>query len=180
MRNEVLKKGFLFYALSTIAMALLMMNFIKSSSVLELMDFEGWIFLIVSCISHASQLALVPFLVFAILVGIRLPRVATVVQAIVTALLIILLYLDSQVYALYHFHINGFVLNMVFGGGMTSKLFMNVREKRSLCYDIGSSYQGGKGILTVGAGMDCDQIQTVEDEVLCQLEQCRRGIITPQ
>lgn len=122
MRNEVLKKGFLFYALSTIAMALLMMNFIKSSSVLELMDFEGWIFLIVSCISHASQLALVPFLVFAILVGIRLPRVATVVQAIVTALLIILLYLDSQVYALYHFHINGFVLNMVFGEG-ASEIF---------------------------------------------------------
>lgn len=72
------------------------------------------------------------------------------------------------------------VLNMAFGGGMTSKLFMNVREKRSLCYDIGSAYQGGKGILTVGAGMDCNQIQTVEDEVLCQLEQCRRGNITPQ
>lgn len=72
------------------------------------------------------------------------------------------------------------VLNMVFGGGMTSKLFMNVREKRSLCYDIGSSYQGGKGILTVGAGMDSGQLQTVEDEILCQLEQCRQGNITPQ
>ena len=71
------------------------------------------------------------------------------------------------------------VLNTVFGGGMTSKLFMNVREKLSLCYDIGSSYQGSKGILTVGAGMDCHQLQRVEDEILCQLEQCRRGNITP-
>lgn len=72
------------------------------------------------------------------------------------------------------------VLNTVFGGGMTSKLFMNVREKMSLCYDIGSSYQGGKGILTVGAGMDCHMAETVEKEVLCQLDQCRRGEITPQ
>ena len=72
------------------------------------------------------------------------------------------------------------VLNTVFGGGMTSKLFMNVREKMSLCYDIGSSYQGGKGILTVGAGMDCNQIEVVEQEILHQLDCCRRGEITRQ
>ena len=72
------------------------------------------------------------------------------------------------------------VLNTVFGGGMTSKLFMNVREKMSLCYDIGSSYQGGKGILTVGAGMDSNMAETVEKEVLCQLDACRRGEITQQ
>lgn len=72
------------------------------------------------------------------------------------------------------------VLNMVFGGGMTSKLFMNVREKMSLCYDIGSSYMGGKGILTVGAGMDCQMAETVEKEILCQLEYCRRGEISQE
>lgn len=72
------------------------------------------------------------------------------------------------------------VLNMVFGGGMTSKLFMNVREKMSLCYDIGSSYAGSKGVLTVGAGMDHQMAKTVEKEILCQLDECRRGNITPQ
>lgn len=72
------------------------------------------------------------------------------------------------------------VLNMVFGGGMTSKLFMNVREKMSLCYDIGSSYQGSKGILTVGAGMDVQKAQTVEDEIMNQLECCKRGEISQQ
>ena len=70
--------------------------------------------------------------------------------------------------------------NMIFGGGMTSKLFMQVREQMSLCYDIGSSYMGGKGILTVGAGMDNAMAQTVEDEIRNQLEQCRQGNITPQ
>ncbi len=72
------------------------------------------------------------------------------------------------------------VLNTVFGGGMTSKLFMNIREKMSLCYDISSSYQGSKGILTVGAGMDPQEAQRVENEILCQLEQCRQGNITVQ
>ena len=72
------------------------------------------------------------------------------------------------------------VLNMVFGGGMTSKLFMNVREKMSLCYDIGSAYQGSKGILTVGAGMDSQMAETVENQILEQLECCRRGEISPQ
>ena len=41
------------------------------------------------------------------------------------------------------------VLNSLFGGGMTSKLFLNVREKQSLCYDIHSGYYGSKGSLYV-------------------------------
>ena len=71
------------------------------------------------------------------------------------------------------------LVNMVFGGGMTNKLFMNVREKMSLCYAIGSGYHGSKGILTVSAGIDFAQEQVVRREVLAQLEACQRGEITP-
>jgi len=71
------------------------------------------------------------------------------------------------------------LVNMVFGGGMTSKLFMNIREKMSLCYAIGSGYHGSKGILTVSAGIDFAQEQVVRREVLAQLEACQRGEITP-
>ncbi len=70
------------------------------------------------------------------------------------------------------------VLNCVFGGGMTSKLFMNIREKMSLCYDIGSSYMGSKGFLLVGAGVDCDKTAMMEDLVLQELESCRQGEIS--
>ena len=70
------------------------------------------------------------------------------------------------------------VCNVVFGGGMTSKLFMQVREKQSLCYDISSSYHGSKGILTVNAGIDFDKETTVRQEVLRQLEKIRTGEIT--
>lgn len=72
------------------------------------------------------------------------------------------------------------VLNMVFGAGMTSKLFMQVREKMSLCYDIGSSYQGAKGILTVSVGMEHSKAEIVEAEILHQLEECKKGNITQQ
>ena len=72
------------------------------------------------------------------------------------------------------------VLNMVFGGGMTSKLFMQVREKMSLCYSIGSGYHGSKGILTVSAGIDTEQYDKVRQEILAQLDACCRGDITEE
>ena len=70
------------------------------------------------------------------------------------------------------------LFNVIFGSGMTSKLFMNIREKQSLCYSIGSGYHGSKGILTVSAGIDCDKDRLVRAAVLEQLDACRRGEIT--
>ena len=80
-------------------------------------------------------------------------------------------------------HDEGFVamqlFNLILGAGMTSKLFMNVREKLSLCYDIGSGYHGAKGIVTVSAGIDTDKESQVRREILAQLEACQRGQISP-
>lgn len=72
------------------------------------------------------------------------------------------------------------VMNTIFGAGMTSKLFMNVREKLSLCYSIGSGYYGTKGIVTVSAGIDFDREQQTREEILRQLEACREGDITDE
>lgn len=72
------------------------------------------------------------------------------------------------------------VMNTVFGAGMTAKLFMQIREKMSLCYDIGSGYHGSKGIVAVSAGIDFDKEQTVRQEVLRQLRACKAGDITAQ
>ena len=70
------------------------------------------------------------------------------------------------------------VLNTLFGAGMTSKLFMNVREKLSLCYSIGSAYYSTKGIVTVSAGIDFDKEQLTRTEILRQLDACKAGDIT--
>ncbi len=72
------------------------------------------------------------------------------------------------------------VMNTLFGSGMTSKLFVTVREKMSLCYSIGSGYYGTKGIMAVSAGIDFDKEELTRQEVLRQLDACRRGDITPQ
>ena len=77
---------------------------------------------------------------------------------------------------------DGFVamqlLNLIFGGGMTSKLFTQIRENLSLCYAIGSGFHGAKGILTVSAGIDSGMDDTVRQEVLKQLQSCCDGEIS--
>lgn len=70
------------------------------------------------------------------------------------------------------------MFNVIFGGGMTSKLFQNVREKMSLCYSIDASYYGAKGILLVNAGIDFDKEAVTRQEILKQLDVCRKGEIT--
>ena len=61
------------------------------------------------------------------------------------------------------------LLNGIFGGGMTGKLFTKIREEMSLCYDIGSSYYSSKGIVVVSAGIDFDTRVVVEKQVESQL-----------
>ena len=70
------------------------------------------------------------------------------------------------------------VCNVVLGGGMTSKLFRNVREKMSLCYSIDSTYYGTKGILLANAGIDFDKETVTRQEILNQLAACQAGDIT--
>ena len=70
------------------------------------------------------------------------------------------------------------VCNVVLGGGMTSKLFQNVREKMSLCYSVDSAYYGAKGVLLANAGIDFDKETVVRQEILNQLTACQAGDIT--
>ncbi|MGM9585392.1 MAG: EF-P 5-aminopentanol modification-associated protein YfmF [Faecousia sp.] len=72
------------------------------------------------------------------------------------------------------------MLNAILGAGMTSKLFLHIRERMSLCYSIDSAYYGSKGILLVNAGIDFDKESTVREEVLRQLQACRDGDITDE
>ena len=72
------------------------------------------------------------------------------------------------------------VFNTLYGSGMTSKLFMRIREQLSLCYSIGSGYYGSKGILAVSAGIDFDKVDKTKQEALALLEDCRQGKISPE
>ena len=65
--------------------------------------------------------------------------------------------------------------NLLFGGTSNSKLFMNVREKLSLCYYASSTYVRSKGILTVSSGIETADYQRALDEILHQLQEVRDG-----
>lgn len=71
------------------------------------------------------------------------------------------------------------LLNGIFGGGLNSKLFLNVREKMSLCYYASSALDRFKGIMLVSSGVDTKNYETAKAEILRQLEACRKGDITP-
>ncbi len=70
------------------------------------------------------------------------------------------------------------LLNAVFGSGVTSKLFQNVREKMSLCYYASSSMEKYKGLMVVSSGIEFDKYEVAKNEILRQLEDCRQGNIT--
>ena len=67
--------------------------------------------------------------------------------------------------------------NTLFGGSSTSKLFLNVREKLSLCYYASSLYHRQKRLITVSSGIEFSNFQRAYDEILSQLEAVRRGEI---
>lgn len=67
--------------------------------------------------------------------------------------------------------------NSVYGGSTMSKLFMNVREAKSLCYYASSMLEKHKGIMLVSSGIEFEKAQEAREEILRQLESCRRGEI---
>ncbi len=72
------------------------------------------------------------------------------------------------------------VLNSVYGSGVTSKLFVNVREKMSLCYYASASLEKFKGVMVVSSGIEFSQVETAKNAILAELEACRRGEITAE
>ena len=72
------------------------------------------------------------------------------------------------------------VFNAVYGGGVASKLFKNVREKRSLCYYAFSAADSLKGVLTVLSGVAFDKYDEAQKEILAQLDAIRNGDISEE
>ncbi len=72
------------------------------------------------------------------------------------------------------------LLNEIFGGGTTSKLFMNVREKMSLCYFCSSMTDGHKDVMLVISGIDGDNFEKAQDGILTELENIRNGNISEE
>ena len=62
------------------------------------------------------------------------------------------------------------LMSLLFGGGTTSLLFNNVREKQGLCYYCSSDYTRYAGIMYVRSGIEESNKDKVVEEVKRQLE----------
>ena len=71
------------------------------------------------------------------------------------------------------------VFNCIFGSGTQSKLFMNVREKLSLCYHCSSRIYA-KGVMMVTSGIEPKNYDKARSEILYQLEEIKNGNISDE
>lgn len=72
------------------------------------------------------------------------------------------------------------VFNAIYGGTVNSKLFMNVREKLSLCYYASSGCDRLKGVMIVSSGIEFDKFEEAKAEILAQLDNVRKGDFTDE
>ena len=70
------------------------------------------------------------------------------------------------------------VCNALYGGSANSKLFVNVREKLSLCYYASSMLDKVKGLMVVSSGVEFSQFDRAQAAILAQLEEVKRGGFT--
>ncbi|MDL2254138.1 insulinase family protein [Ruminococcaceae bacterium OttesenSCG-928-I18] len=72
------------------------------------------------------------------------------------------------------------VANAVLGGLPTSRLFVNVREKQSLCYYCASSYASLRGTLTMDSGVDHKNAKRAAEAMLHELEVLQKNPVTQE
>ncbi len=72
------------------------------------------------------------------------------------------------------------VMDNIFGGSLDSKLFLNVREKLSLCYYVYSRIERFKGTMYVNCGIERANFDVAKDEVLKQLGEIAAGNVSDE
>ncbi|MFM7260998.1 MAG: M16 family metallopeptidase, partial [bacterium] len=66
----------------------------------------------------------------------------------------------------------------ILGGESSSRLFTEVRERRSLCYSVNAGYAGGRerGMVAVYAGSTPERAQETLDTIRHELERFEKGV----
>ena len=68
----------------------------------------------------------------------------------------------------------------ILGGTPTSKLFMNVREKKSLCYYCGANLDRTKGVMLIDSGVRPDNVEAAKEAIFAEVEAMKRGQFTDE
>ena len=105
---KLIKQGFIYYLLATLMGGLLLMFYVQGDSMASSIDATGWVFFVLSCLSHAGLLLLALWLVFFLPWALLKWRpVAATLFVTATSLLMMTGFINMQVYKIYRFHLNG-------------------------------------------------------------------------
>lgn len=72
------------------------------------------------------------------------------------------------------------IFNILFGGDVHSRLFLNVREKHSLCYYVRSQYEPFKGFIYVYAGIDKIRVDLALKVIDEQLTDLKKNLVSDE
>lgn len=72
------------------------------------------------------------------------------------------------------------LMTAIFGSGTFSKLFMNVREKMSLCYYCAARLIASKGIITIESGVETENAEKALEAIRNELDEVRKGNFTDE
>lgn len=72
------------------------------------------------------------------------------------------------------------LLNIILGGNMSSRLFERLRERKALCYEIGSTARSYKetGAFIIHAGVDNNKLLEASKEIVNELKELKDNLVT--
>ena len=72
------------------------------------------------------------------------------------------------------------LMAVIFGGTPSSKLFLNVREKQSLCYYCSARHDTPKNVIFVESGVETSNLERAEEAVLAEFAAMQKGEISDE
>ena len=119
--SDKLRAGFVYYLLSTVLLAVVFLTYLLRAPSVEFMDIGGWLYYMASCLSHAALFAALPFLLLFLPIALSgaKQKWCGCLMCIGEVLVVTVFIVNAFVYSLYHFHINGLVLDLLTGPGAT-------------------------------------------------------------
>lgn len=131
-----MRRSFLSYIISVIVLSFIFVIFsLQNSSVAT--TIVSFVYILASSVSHAAVIMLLPYILLYVPMVLLAPRCQFphYIFAVVAALIHVLACADASVFAIYKFHINGFVLSLLFGKNASQVFaFSPIIVAKSVCF----------------------------------------------
>ncbi|MBR5434557.1 MAG: DUF3413 domain-containing protein [Bacteroidales bacterium] len=117
LKNSI-QKNFIYFCCSSVVIAIQFFLYLANSPQLEYMDVLGHIFFVGAVLSHAAIFALVPYILGCIAaLATKNETISSITHITGVVILNIVFFINSYVFSLYRFHINGLIISMFFSEG---------------------------------------------------------------